>query len=123
MIRRFRVVLAALAISLPLTVVGGGHDTTASPVPETPYDCERWPPKIRRWQTFGYSLCMNGPGWQRVRIRCYHPQAGEVYIVHGLYVRSHQVNPVNDLSIGWCPAGAFVRRVRIQRLPDLEVTS
>lgn len=92
---------------------------SASTAAEVPFDCKRWPPNTRRWKRFGYSICMNGPGWERVRVRCFHPRAGEVYIRFGFFVRSHQVNPNNDLSIAWCPAGAYARGVRIQRIPEV----
>lgn len=114
-----RFAMVALIVVSALIVEWSGVEATTGPVPETPYDCKKFPPQTRRWLRYGYTLCMNGPGWQRARIRCYHPQAGQVYIVYGLWVRSHQVNPANDLSIQWCPAGAFARRVRIQKLPEL----
>lgn len=104
----------------PLTASAArGANRTATSPSAVPYDCKRFPPPTRKWLRYGYSICMNGPGWQKVRVRCYHPQAGKVYIVYGFYARSHQTDPDNDLSIQWCPPGSYARRVRILKLPEI----
>jgi hypothetical protein len=99
-----------LLAAVALTLIGTFGNVTLPTVHASPSACRKY-----NGGDWGYVYCDGGTGIYFARLRCVHwvGDTAVIYYAYGEWARAKV-----DASVGWCPDGYRVRRIRWFEVPS-----